>query len=107
MINLLHACRASPLVHKPAAPASVDLRHCSTWMKFCELHHDDHTTVVFLCGGGVQVAEVCSYIAAFGHKVVLAWRGVVGGGLESFISRMSGLVRPKSLIYRKNVTLDM
>lgn len=55
----------------------------------------------------MQVAEVCSYIAAFGHKVVLAWRGVVGGGLESFISRMSGLVRPKSLIYRKNVTLDM
>ncbi|CAM9143667.1 unnamed protein product [Discosporangium mesarthrocarpum] len=34
--------------------AGVDLGSCSTWIKFCELHHDTHTTVVFLCGGGIS-----------------------------------------------------
>lgn len=45
----------------------VDLGQCSSWLKFCEIHHDDRTTVVFLCGGGVRaVAEV---------RVVLEGRG--------------------------------
>ncbi|CAM9267828.1 unnamed protein product [Scytosiphon promiscuus] len=36
----------------------VDLAHCSTWLKFAELHEEDRTTVVFLCGGGVRLTEV-------------------------------------------------
>ncbi|CAN0442852.1 unnamed protein product, partial [Laminaria digitata] len=39
-------------------PGGVDLAHCSSWLKFCELHEEDRTTVVFLCGGGVRAAEV-------------------------------------------------
>lgn len=67
MTNLLFS-----LVHEPADRASVDLGHCSTWMKFCELHHDDRTTVVFLCGGGVHVAEVRLCKCAFRYKGALA-----------------------------------
>lgn len=37
---------------------SVDLARCSSWLKFCEVHEEDRSTVIFLCGGGVRVAEV-------------------------------------------------
>eukprot|EP00904_Undaria_pinnatifida_P001413 jgi/Undpi1/11272/HiC_scaffold_30.g13570.m1 len=38
-------------------PGGVDLAHCSSWLKFCEVHEEDRTTVVFLCGGGVRASE--------------------------------------------------
>lgn len=58
----------------PLRGRSVDLARCSSWLKFCEVHEDDRSTVIFLCGGGVRVAEVSE--ASMGGGVVSGARWV-------------------------------
>ncbi|CAM9752297.1 unnamed protein product, partial [Hapterophycus canaliculatus] len=67
----------------------VDLAHCSTWLKFSELHEEGRTTVVFLCGGGVRLAEEAGTPESF-HTATIS--DLIRGTLDAEVSSPSGTV---------------